>query len=66
MTDTPLPTSTVSSALVASNAPAGDWRIDPARALARACPAIPASALEIVEETGSTNTDLMLLMRNLP
>ncbi|MEA3122170.1 MAG: BirA family transcriptional regulator [Paraburkholderia sp.] len=66
MTDTPLPTSTVSSALVAGNAPAGDWRIDPACALARACPAIPASALEIVEETGSTNTDLMLLMRNLP
>jgi BirA family transcriptional regulator, biotin operon repressor / biotin---[acetyl-CoA-carboxylase] ligase len=66
MTDTPLPPSTASSAPDAGGAPAGDWRIDPARAVARAVPAIPASALEIVEETGSTNTDLMLHMKNLP
>jgi BirA family transcriptional regulator, biotin operon repressor / biotin---[acetyl-CoA-carboxylase] ligase len=66
MTDTTLPPSTASSAPAAGGAPAGDWRIDPACAVARTQPAIPASALEIVEETGSTNTDLMLRMKNLP
>jgi BirA family biotin operon repressor/biotin-[acetyl-CoA-carboxylase] ligase len=66
MIDTTLPPSPASSAPTTSDAPAGDWRIDPACALARARPSIPASALEIVEETGSTNTDLMLRMKNLP
>ncbi len=66
MTDTTLPPSTASSAPPTGGAPAGDWRIDPACAVARARPAIPASALEIVEETGSTNTDLMQRMKNLP
>jgi BirA family biotin operon repressor/biotin-[acetyl-CoA-carboxylase] ligase len=65
MTDTTLPPSPASSA-PAGGAPSGDWRIDPAYAVARTQPAIPGSALEIVEETGSTNTDLMLRMKNLP
>ena len=67
MTDTPLSRLAASSTPGPGRAcPGDDWRIDPARALSRARPAIPASALEIVDETGSTNTDLMQRMRNLP
>lgn len=43
---------------------ADDWRIDGARALASA-PGIDASKLEIVDETGSTNTDLVQRMKAL-
>ncbi len=43
-----------------------DWRIDRARASAGGAGAIPAEALEIVDETASTNTDLMARMKALP
>src|ERR1700738_4975322 len=66
MTDTTFHLSTASSAPPAGGGLAHDWRMDPACALARTQPAIPVCALQIVEETGSTNTDLMLLMKNLP
>jgi BirA family biotin operon repressor/biotin-[acetyl-CoA-carboxylase] ligase len=49
----------------AGAAPAGDWRIDRVRALARASHAVPDEALEIVDETASTNTDLMQRMKAL-
>jgi BirA family transcriptional regulator, biotin operon repressor / biotin---[acetyl-CoA-carboxylase] ligase len=65
-------TDTHSSRLAASSPPlAGsaraseDWRIDPARVLSRVQSPIAPAALEIVDETGSTNTDLMQRMRNL-
>jgi BirA family biotin operon repressor/biotin-[acetyl-CoA-carboxylase] ligase len=65
MTDTATPAPTPSRA--GGNAPvdATDWRIDPARALSQVVPTIPASALEIVDETSSTNTDLMQRMKAL-
>jgi BirA family biotin operon repressor/biotin-[acetyl-CoA-carboxylase] ligase len=43
----------------------GDWRIDAAQVLARSGCGLPASVLDIVDETGSTNTDLMRRMRDL-
>lgn len=50
----------------AGNTPADDWRIDRDRARAGGAGAIPAEALEIVDETASTNTDLMARMKALP
>ncbi|MGN6650205.1 biotin--[acetyl-CoA-carboxylase] ligase [Trinickia sp.] len=44
----------------------GDWRIDRDRARAGGASAIPSDALEIVDETASTNTDLMARMKALP
>jgi BirA family biotin operon repressor/biotin-[acetyl-CoA-carboxylase] ligase len=44
----------------------GDWRIDRDRARAGGASAIPSEALEIVDETASTNTDLMARMKALP
>ncbi|CAN7519939.1 biotin--[acetyl-CoA-carboxylase] ligase [Trinickia sp. LjRoot230] len=62
MTDTsffaPAPTGPARAAI------ADDWRIDGARALASA-PGIDVSKLEIVDETGSTNTDLVQRMKAL-
>ncbi|MDG0023571.1 biotin--[acetyl-CoA-carboxylase] ligase [Trinickia sp. Y13] len=43
-----------------------DWRIDRERARAGAAGAIAADALEIVDETASTNSDLMARMKALP
>ena len=43
-----------------------DWRIDRDRARAGGAGAIPSEALEIVDETASTNTDLMARMKALP
>ncbi len=43
-----------------------DWRIDRDRARAGGAGAIPSDALEIVDETASTNTDLMARMKALP
>ncbi|MGG1945122.1 biotin--[acetyl-CoA-carboxylase] ligase [Trinickia sp. NRRL B-1857] len=43
-----------------------DWRIDRDRARAGGASAIPSEALEIVDETASTNTDLMARMKALP
>ncbi|PLZ03476.1 biotin--[acetyl-CoA-carboxylase] ligase [Burkholderia sp. WAC0059] len=43
-----------------------DWRIDRDRAVALFGPAAHDWPLEIVEETGSTNTDLMARMKALP
>jgi BirA family biotin operon repressor/biotin-[acetyl-CoA-carboxylase] ligase len=45
---------------------ADDWRIDRDRARAGGASAIPSEALEIVDETASTNTDLMARMKALP
>jgi BirA family biotin operon repressor/biotin-[acetyl-CoA-carboxylase] ligase len=45
---------------------AGAWRIDRERARAGGAGAIPSEALEIVDETASTNTDLMARMKALP
>jgi len=42
------------------------WRIDRERARAGGAGAIPSDALEIVDETASTNTDLMARMKALP
>jgi len=42
------------------------WRIDRDRARAGGAGAIPSDALEIVDETASTNTDLMARMKALP
>jgi BirA family biotin operon repressor/biotin-[acetyl-CoA-carboxylase] ligase len=42
------------------------WRIDRERARAGGAGAIPSEALEIVDETASTNTDLMARMKALP
>lgn len=60
MTDTTSPS--------ANAAPRGDWRIDRAHVLsrlARCAHALPAAALDIVDETASTNTDLMQRMKAL-
>jgi BirA family biotin operon repressor/biotin-[acetyl-CoA-carboxylase] ligase len=43
-----------------------DWRIDRERARAGGAGAIPPDALEIVDETASTNTDLVARMKALP
>ncbi|RDU99963.1 biotin--[acetyl-CoA-carboxylase] ligase [Trinickia dinghuensis] len=48
------------------NGRADDWRIDRERARAGGASAIPPEALEIVDETTSTNTDLMARMKALP
>jgi BirA family biotin operon repressor/biotin-[acetyl-CoA-carboxylase] ligase len=48
------------------NGPTGDWRIDRARAVALFGPAAHDWPLEIVEETGSTNADLMARVKALP
>jgi BirA family biotin operon repressor/biotin-[acetyl-CoA-carboxylase] ligase len=69
MTDTTHPARPAAPAPVARGALApacDDWRIEPARVLSATRAAIPAERLEIVDETGSTNTDLMQRMRNLP
>ncbi|PMS36481.1 BirA family biotin operon repressor/biotin-[acetyl-CoA-carboxylase] ligase [Trinickia symbiotica] len=69
MTDTTHPARPVAPAPVARGALApacDDWRIDPARVLSATRAVFPAERLEIVDETGSTNTDLMQRMRNLP
>jgi BirA family biotin operon repressor/biotin-[acetyl-CoA-carboxylase] ligase len=47
-------------------APAGDWRIDRDRAVTLFGPAAHDWPIEIVEETGSTNADLMARMKALP
>jgi len=46
--------------------PAGDWRIDRDRAVTLFGPAAHDWPIEIVEETGSTNADLMARMKALP
>jgi BirA family biotin operon repressor/biotin-[acetyl-CoA-carboxylase] ligase len=46
--------------------PADDWRIDRARAVALFGPAAHDWPIEIVEETGSTNADLMTRVKALP
>ncbi len=69
MTDPTHPAASASTAAVdrGALAPAcDDWRIDPACVLSAVRAAIPATLLEIVDETGSTNTDLMQRMRSLP
>ncbi|TKC89529.1 biotin--[acetyl-CoA-carboxylase] ligase [Trinickia terrae] len=49
-----------SSFSVDGSGPAGDaWRIDPVRARERFTPAVRRWTIEIVDETGSTNADLM-------
>jgi BirA family transcriptional regulator, biotin operon repressor / biotin---[acetyl-CoA-carboxylase] ligase len=45
---------------------AGDWRIDRDRAIALFGPAAHDWPIEIVEETGSTNADLMARLKALP
>jgi BirA family biotin operon repressor/biotin-[acetyl-CoA-carboxylase] ligase len=45
--------------------PLGDWRIGRARAAERFAPAVRDWTIEIVDETGSTNADLMARLRNL-
>ncbi|WP_118181741.1 biotin--[acetyl-CoA-carboxylase] ligase [Paraburkholderia phosphatilytica] len=49
-----------------SGAPAGDWRIDRDRAIQLFGAAAHGWPVEIVEETGSTNADLMARMKALP
>lgn len=49
-----------------TTAPADAWRIDPERAVALTQPPIAPGLLELVDETGSTNTDLMSRMKALP
>jgi BirA family biotin operon repressor/biotin-[acetyl-CoA-carboxylase] ligase len=44
----------------------GDWRIGRARAAERFAPVVRGWTIEIVDETGSTNADLMARLRNLP
>ncbi|WP_442807722.1 biotin--[acetyl-CoA-carboxylase] ligase [Trinickia soli] len=63
MTDTLLPPSSPDPA---GNGRPDDWRIDRDRARAGGAGAIPPEALEIVDETASTNTDLMARMKALP
>jgi BirA family biotin operon repressor/biotin-[acetyl-CoA-carboxylase] ligase len=63
MTDTHFPPP---NSAAASSPDAGDWRIDRERARAAGASAIPSEALEIVDETASTNTDLMARMKALP
>jgi BirA family biotin operon repressor/biotin-[acetyl-CoA-carboxylase] ligase len=63
MTDTLFPPASPGSAPEGSG---GDWRIDRDRARAGGASAIPSDALEIVDETASTNTDLMARMKALP
>ena len=46
--------------------PAGDWRIDRARAVTLFGPAAHDWPIDIVEETGSTNADLMAHLKSLP
>jgi BirA family transcriptional regulator, biotin operon repressor / biotin---[acetyl-CoA-carboxylase] ligase len=46
--------------------PAGDWRIDRDRAVTLFGPSAHDWPIEIVEETGSTNADLMAHMKALP
>lgn len=46
--------------------PTGDWRIDAARVLAQSAGSLASAALEIVEETGSTNSDLMQRLKAMP
>lgn len=48
------------------SSPAGDWRIDRDRAVTLFGPAAHDWPIEIVEETGSTNADLMTRMKALP
>ncbi|HKT96882.1 MAG TPA: biotin--[acetyl-CoA-carboxylase] ligase, partial [Paraburkholderia sp.] len=45
---------------------AGDWRIDRNRAITLFGPAAHDWPIEIVEETGSTNADLMARLKALP
>jgi BirA family biotin operon repressor/biotin-[acetyl-CoA-carboxylase] ligase len=54
------------SSLPAGASPAGDWRIDRARAVALFGAAAHDWPIEIVEETGSTNADLMAHLKTLP
>jgi BirA family biotin operon repressor/biotin-[acetyl-CoA-carboxylase] ligase len=63
MTDTIFPPPGPGSA---ANRGGADWRIDEQRARAGGASAIPSDALEIVDETTSTNTDLMARMKALP
>ncbi len=56
MNTTPTPTGAAS----------GDWRIDRERAITLFGPAAHAWPIEIVEETGSTNADLMERLKALP
>ncbi|WP_206954774.1 biotin--[acetyl-CoA-carboxylase] ligase [Trinickia acidisoli] len=63
MTDTHFPPPINGSA---ANGRADDWRIDRERARAGGAGTIPSEALEIVDETASTNTDLMARMKALP
>lgn len=63
MTDTLFPPPAPGSS---SSSPADSWRIDRERARAGGASAIPSEALEIVDETASTNTDLMVRMKALP
>jgi len=49
-----------------AGSPAGDWRIDRDRAVTLFGPAAHDWPIEIVEETGSTNADLMTRVKALP
>jgi BirA family biotin operon repressor/biotin-[acetyl-CoA-carboxylase] ligase len=49
-----------------ASGPSEDWRIDRARAVALFGPAAHDWPIEIVEETGSTNADLMARVKALP
>jgi BirA family biotin operon repressor/biotin-[acetyl-CoA-carboxylase] ligase len=46
--------------------PTDDWRIDAARVLTQSAGSLASAALEIVEETGSTNSDLMQRLKAMP
>lgn len=63
MTDTLFPPP---DSAAAPNGRGDDWRIDRERARAGGAGAVPSEALEIVDETASTNTDLMARMKALP
>lgn len=63
MTETHFPSPGPDSA---ADRPGDDWRIDAARARAGGASAIPFDAFEIVDETASTNSDLMARMKALP
>lgn len=63
MTDSLFPPPSPGSA---ANGRGGDWRIDAERVRAGGANAIAPEALEIVDETASTNTDLMARMKALP
>jgi BirA family biotin operon repressor/biotin-[acetyl-CoA-carboxylase] ligase len=65
MTDTTSP-STAGSPAPGALPPQEDWRIDRERALAGCARGVSDWAIEIVDETASTNADLMQRLKSLP